>query len=130
MERRISRLRGSTAPSGVAVSLPLVRARRAERARTARPYGVAAIPLHIAMAGGWQPQSGSPPLRAQRVLKGKGLIRKKGKTAGVPLLVRSAAAQAEIQPAMRGHFPTPCKAVTVPKGTGKFRNAFQGDILL
>ena len=33
-------------------------------------------------------------LRAQRALKGMGLIRKKGKTAGVPLLVRSAAAQA------------------------------------
>ena len=34
------------------------------------------------------------PLRAQRALKGMGLIGKKGKTAGVPLLVRSAAAQA------------------------------------
>ena len=34
------------------------------------------------------------PLRAKRALKGMGLIRKKGKTIGVPLLVRSAAAQA------------------------------------
>ena len=73
--------------------------------------GVAAIPLHIATASGWKPFGGTTPLRAQRVLKGKGLIRKKGKTAGVPLLVRSAAAQAAFPPVMRG----------------QFRNAFQGD---
>ena len=73
------------------------------RARNARPYGVAANPLHIATASGWQPQSGTTPLRAQRVLKGMGLIRKKGKTAGVPLLVRSSAAQAAFPPVMRGH---------------------------
>ena len=53
---------------------------------------------------GWQLFCGTTPLRAQRVLKGKGLIRKKGKTAGVPLLVRSAAAQAAFPPAMRGQF--------------------------
>ena len=75
------------------------------------PYsGVAPIPLHIAAASGWQPQSGTTPLRAQRVLKGKGLIRKKGKTAGVPLLVRPPRAAATFPPAMRG----------------QFRNAFQG----
>ena len=55
------------------------------------------------MAGGWQPFGGTTPLRAKRVLKGKGLIRKKGKTAGVPLLVRSAAAQAAPRPVGSGH---------------------------
>ena len=74
------------APYETVTSLSAVRARRAGRARTARPYGVAPAPLHAAMAGGWQPFCGTMPLRAQRVLKGKGLIRKKGKTAGVPLL--------------------------------------------
>ena len=82
------------------------------QSRVGVPYsGVAATPLHIATASGRQPFGGITPLRAQRVLKGKGLIRKKGKTAGVPLLVRSAAAQAAFPPAMRR----------------QFRNALQGD---
>ena len=67
-------------PSGVVASLLAVRAKRVGRARQARPYGVAATPLYIATANGWQPFGGTTPLRAQRVLKGKGLIRKKGKT--------------------------------------------------
>ena len=68
-------------------------------------------PLHAALASGWHPQGGTTPLRAQRVLKGKGVIRKRGETAGVSPLVRSAAAQAAFPPAMRG----------------QFRNAFQGE---
>ena len=57
------------------------------------PYsGVAPIPLHIAAASGWQPQSGTTPLRAQRVLKGKWVIDKREKTAGCLPLARSAAA--------------------------------------
>ena len=75
-------------PGGRAPCGTVVRNAAAGRA----PCGVAANPLHIATASGWQPQGGTTPIRAQRVLKGKGLIRKKGKTAGVPLLVRSAAA--------------------------------------
>ena len=74
------------------------------RARNARPYGVAVIPLHAALASGWQPFCGTPPLRAKRVLKGNGVIRKRGETAGVSPLVRSAAAQAAFPPAMRGQF--------------------------
>ncbi len=67
--------------------------------------GVAATPLHIATANGWKPFGGTTPLRAQRILKGKGLIRKKGKTAGCLPLARSAAAQAAFPPAMCGHSP-------------------------
>ena len=82
--------------------------------------GVAAIPLHAATANGWQPFGGTPPLRAQRVLKGKGLIRKKGKTAGVPLLVRSAAAQAACPPAMRGHRRCVFQGEYERRGAGPF----------
>ena len=68
------------------------------------PYsGVAPIPLHAVLASGWQPQSGTTPLRAQRVLKGKWVIDKREKTAGCLPLARSAAAQAAFPPAMRGH---------------------------
>ena len=67
--------------------------------------GVAAMPFHAATASGWKPFCGTMPLRAQRVLKGKGLIRKKGKTAGVPLLVRPPRVAATFPPAMRGHPP-------------------------
>ena len=42
-------------------------------------------------------------MRAQRALKGMGLIGKKGKTAGVPLLVRSVAAQATFPPVKYEH---------------------------
>ena len=98
-------------PSRVATPLPAVRATRAGRARNARPYGVAAIPLHIATASGRKPQSGTTPLRAKRVLKGKWVIDKREKTAGCLPLARSAAARAAFPPAMRG----------------QFRNAFQGD---
>ena len=112
-------------PSGVAASLPVVRVKRAGWARNARPYGVAAIPLHIATAGGWQPFCGTTPLRAKRVLKGKWVIDKREETAGCLPLARSAAAhtrrsgrpasnrraaaalsesEAAIPPAMRGHF--------------------------
>ena len=80
------------APYETAASLPKVRAKRARRARNARPYGVAANPLHIATASGWQPQGGTTPLRAQRVLKGKWVIDKREKTAGCLPLARSAAA--------------------------------------
>ena len=90
-------------PSGVAASLPKVRAKRAGRARNARPYGVAATPLYAATASGWQPQSETLPLRAQRVLKGKWVIDKREKTAGFLPLARSAAAQAAFPPVMRGH---------------------------
>ena len=91
-------------PSGVAASLPKVRAKRAGRARIARPYGVAATPLYAATASGWQPQSETLPLRAQRVLKGKWVIDKREKTAGCLPLARSAAAEAAILPVMRGQF--------------------------
>ncbi len=64
--------------------------------------GVAAIPLHAATANGWQPFGGTPPLRAQRVLKGKGLIDKREKTAGCLPLARSAAAQAAPRPVGSG----------------------------
>ena len=96
----------------MAASLPKVRAKRAEQARNARPYGVTAMPLHAAMASGWQLFGGTTPLRAQRVLKGKGLIRKKGKTAGVPLLVRSAAAQAAPPARDARALLSPCRANT------------------
>ena len=99
------------APYETATSLPAVKAEWTERARTARPYGVALTPLHAAIAAGRQPQGGKTPLRAKRVLKGNGVIRKRGETAGVSPLVRSAAAQAAFPPAMRE----------------QFRNAFQGD---
>ena len=48
------------APYETAASLPKVRAKRAGRARTARPYGVAPIPLHAWVAGGWQPPNSAP----------------------------------------------------------------------
>ena len=69
------------------------------------------MPLHAATANGWQLFCGTLPLRAQRVLKGKGLIRKKGKTAGVPLLARSAAAEAAPLPARRGYSPRPVERI-------------------
>ena len=85
--------------------------RRSER--SGRPHsGVAAIPLHIATASGWKPFGGTTPLRAQRVLKGKGLIRKKGKTAGVPLLVRPPRAAATFPPPAGGEIPCPLGAGT------------------
>ena len=116
MERRISRLRGFTAqtdtPSGVAVSLPKVSAKWAERARNARPYGVAAISLHIATASGRHPQRGTTPLRAKRVLKGKGVIRKRGETAGVSPLVRPPRAAASFPPPAGGEIPCPLGAGT------------------
>ena len=46
-------------------------------------------------------------LRAKRVLKGMGLIGKKGKTAGVPLLVRSVAAQATFPPVKNWYMRLP-----------------------
>ena len=60
------------APYETAASLPAVRAKRAGRARNARPYGVAPNPLHIATASGWKPFGGTTPLRAKRVLKERG----------------------------------------------------------
>ena len=60
------------APYETAASLPPVRARRAGRARYARPYGVAPIPFMLQTASGWQPQSGTTLLRAKRVLKERG----------------------------------------------------------
>ena len=60
-------------------------------------------PLHAAMAGGWQPFVGTLFLRAKRVLKGNGVIRKRGETAGVSPLARSAAAQAVPRPVGSGH---------------------------
>ena len=134
-------------PSGVAASLPTVSAKWAERARNARPYGVAAISLHIATASGRHPQSRTTPLRAQRVLKGKGVIRKRGETAGVSPLVRSAAAQVAPWPVGSGYALRPvgrirkdgaprssrptedaaAQAAFPPAMRGQFRNAFQGE---
>ena len=88
------------APYETAASLPPV---RAKRAHTARPCGVAAMPLHIATASGRQPFCGTTPLRAKRVLKGKRVIDKREKTAGCLPLARSAAASAAFPPARRGH---------------------------
>ena len=99
------------------------------------------------MAGGWQPQGGTTPLRAKRVLKGKGVIRKRGETAGVSPLVRSAAAQAAFPPVGSGYALRPvgrirkdgaprssrptedaaAQAAFPPAMRGQFRNAFQGD---
>ena len=106
VERRISRLRGSIPhPSlrGGSV-LPESQSKAGGTGAHCAPLRGGTSPLHAATAGGWQSFCGTTPLRAQRVLKGKGLIRKKGKTAGVPLLVRSAAAQAAFPPAMCGQF--------------------------
>ena len=122
------------APYETAASLPPVRARRAGRARTARPYGVAATPLHIATASGWHPQSGTTPLRAKRVLKGKRVIDKREKTAGCLPLARSAAAQAAVidkREKTAGCLPlarsAAAQAAFPPAMRGQFRNAFQGD---
>ena len=83
------------------------------RARDACPYGVAAR-FCLSFWGG---RAAIPKrhllLRAKRVLKGMGLIGKKGKTVGVPLLVRSAAAQAAIQSVMHGHIRC-CAATLFP----------------
>ena len=115
------------APYETAASLPKV------RAEWASPIpGVAATPLHIAMAGGWQPQGGTTPLRAQRVLKGKGMIDKKGETAGVPLLARSAAAHTRRsgRPASNRRAAaalSESEAAFPPVMCGQFRTALQGE---
>ena len=54
------------------------------------------------------------PLRAKRVLKGMGLIGKKGKTAGVPLLVRSVAAQATFPPVKNWYMRLPHTEAQLP----------------
>ena len=63
--------------------------------RVVAPYGVESLLLTLIWK--WAAVGRRYlPLRAQRALKGMGLIDKKGKTVGVSLLVRSVAAQATI----------------------------------
>ena len=108
--------------------LPQIRARFARKVRNAKIF-TAHLPKATRRADstprgrgltlGWQPYHACLissraatgkchlPLRAQRALKGMGLIGKKGKTAGVSLLVREAAAQAAFPPAKSRHTRLP-----------------------
>src|SRR5699024_4237247 len=84
--------------------------RRALRGGSSERYARLWGGIHSAYpdkANGWQPESVTYSC-ARSALKGMGLIGKKGKTAGVPLLVRSVAAQATFPPAKSRHTRLSC----------------------